>query len=478
MLEPTCEAPARVSEPGPEPDDAGVQADAGDDDRVQAGACYSNCGDGLILAGDLEECDDGNQLSGDGCDPTCKVESGWSCSLASGSLPDTIDLSVVYRDFILQAAEDGTLPKHPDFQSYTGGSSQGIFEPTPGLVLDRLGADGKPVYSGLCESGAMLEPESCPFDEQMTSEEHFEQWYRDTEGVNIAIPGVLELQRQADDIYVFDVESGLFPIDDAGWVATEPPSETRYEGHNFGFTSELRYWFEYKGGEYLEFSGDDDVWVFIGGRLVVDLGGIHSRLTQSVELDEATAAEFGLTTGNVYELSLFHAERRTGESNFKLSIGGFLAAESSCSSTCGDGIIAGDEQCDDGERNGSGYGFCGDECVLGERCGDSEVNGDEACDDGINLTGYTSDADEEGCAPGCVLPAACGDGRLDSEFGEECDDGSANTGDYGGCNADCTLGARCGDGKLDEQEECDDGNRSNADDCDVECKRRMIHDAR
>src|SRR5690606_33162902 len=109
----------------------------------------------------------------------------------------------------------------------------------------------------------------------------------------------------------------------------------------------------------------------------------HSRLTQSVVLDEATAAEFGLMIGNVYELSLFHAERRTGESNFKLSIGGFLAAESSCSSTCGDGIIAGGEQCDDGERNGSGYGFCGDECVLGERCGDSEVNGDEACDDGI-----------------------------------------------------------------------------------------------
>src|SRR5690606_24986428 len=45
---------------------------------------------------------------------------------------------------------------------------------------------------------------------------------------------------------------------------------------NYHFTTELRYFFQYQGGETLSFRGDDDVWVFVNGRLAVDIGGVHS----------------------------------------------------------------------------------------------------------------------------------------------------------------------------------------------------------
>ena len=115
----------------------------------------------------------------------------------------------------------------------------------------------------------------------------------------------------------------------------------------------------------------------------------------ALPIDPTTEATYGLTDGNVYPISVFHAERRLDGSSFRLTLAGFSNTPSNCLAICGDGIVGLGEQCDDGVNDG-GYGECGEGCVLGEYCGDGIVQEEEDCDDG----NYVND---DGCPNGCIM---------------------------------------------------------------------------
>jgi fibro-slime domain-containing protein len=136
--------------------------------------------------------------------------------------------------------------------------------------------------------------------------------------VNITIQVPLSLSPGANGLCGYDslvsgtadgTYRGWFPIDDGSPYQTAFGNEG--EPHNYSFTTELHTVFTYQGGETFSFSGDDDVFVFINGSLVIDLGGVHTREASSVQVDA-----LGLTRGQTYPLDLFNAERHTDQSNF------------------------------------------------------------------------------------------------------------------------------------------------------------------
>jgi fibro-slime domain-containing protein len=248
------------------------------------------------------------------------------------SLPGQLSLTATIRDFKAYNETGG----HPDFQYFSGST-------TVGLVQAALDASGKPLVASLRgqtigteyrdRQSRNINPalyDASKGDQRgtlsaggtgngLTSAERFSQWYRDVPGVNVSKQISLQLNRVANsNRYVFDSASdapyasrgGFFPING------ELYGNYSNTGKNFHFTTEINTQFVYKrnAGQVFKFTGDDDVWVFIGGKLVIDLGGLHSRKEQYVDLDRFS----WLTDGETYRLDIFHAERRTSESNFRM----------------------------------------------------------------------------------------------------------------------------------------------------------------
>lgn len=213
----------------------------------------------------------------------------------------------------------------PDF-GIGSGECGGGDTAVKGMVLPELGADELPVRN------------DADFPSSCTAAKDLNHWFiADTvQSLPTATCRDIAMTLDSNGFWVADIAGnektgvpGFFPIDDFKYLddanTVVNPKWDSVQGkdwqgyHNYSFSMKVQAEFKYVKGQTFEFRGDDDVWVFIDDRLVVDLGGKHGPIQGAVELDTiGRASGDTLVEGNTYPFHIFYAERSKPGSNFMM----------------------------------------------------------------------------------------------------------------------------------------------------------------
>ena len=190
----------------------------------------------------------------------------------------------------------------------------------PGLVSGKLGADYLPVADG----GSLTSNKGVKGD-------NFTRWFTAVDGKSKNIPSVLNLT-YSETGSTFDYENEKFyPVDGLGF------KDASEDGHNHLFTMSLGIPFRVLKSDEQTFdiTADDDTWVYVDNKLVLDMGGIHEPIAGHLQItkdgevntgigDEELAYSGATIDGESAIIRVFHADRDSKESVFKMHFEGMV----------------------------------------------------------------------------------------------------------------------------------------------------------
>lgn len=266
----------------------------------------------------------------------------FSVSHAQALYPATVTVPVTYFD----QHSDGS---NPDFNP---GNPNLVL---PGMVMPTLDADGLPVGNpNVILYSWGIGKWWRPFPQSQAPWSYGNDFQRPTYGpggrtvaavntvgydtsyINKVVQGniVFNYIPGSAGLYQYNNQN-FFPLDASGFqtppnapdptlswngqpLDRNPADGANYNPHNYSFAMHMKKTFQYQAGQTFQFAGDDDMWVFINGQLVLDLGGIHQTSVGQFALNDL-AAQLNLTMGDTATLDVFYCEREAVGSDIEIT---------------------------------------------------------------------------------------------------------------------------------------------------------------